>query len=370
LTVTAVSSQEIDLTWTPPQNTTGLGKYLIFSGPTPSSLVQIAIVPAANTTYRNLPLSPATTYYYGVEAVEDGIDSSMSPLASAVTPPLPNPPNNLAAAPTPTSIVLTWQENAAPGGLPISFYKVLEGTAPGQLVQVATVGGTTYEARSLNATTTYYFEVVAVDTAYDNSAPSSEISAATLPMPPPPTNLSASAPAATQVALTWQWAPLSGGLPISRYLIDCGTSRSNLPQVGVTTNTAYTYRSASPSTTYYCEVIAVDSDNNDSQPSGLVAVTTPPMPAAPVDVVATATYSTVVTVTWSENIPRNGLPIQGYTIFRGTTPGNLTDIATRTAAVFTDTTVSPDTKYYYAVEATDTGRDVSPMSATAQVTTP
>lgn len=294
----------------------------------------------------------------------------MSPLASAITPPLPNPPSNLAAAPTPTTIVLTWQETAAPGGLPIGFYKVLQGTAPGQLVQVATVGGTTYTARSLSANTTYYFEIVAVDTAFDNSAPSSEIPVATLPLPPPPTSLSASAPAATQVALTWQWAPLSGGLPIFGYLIDCGTSRSNLPQVGVSKSTAYTYRSASPSTRCYCEVIAVDSANNDSQPSALVAVTTPPMPSAPVNVVATATYSTVVTVTWSEKIPRNGLPIQSYTIFRGTSPGNLTDVATRTAALFTDTTVSPGTTYYYAVEATDTGRDVSPLSATAQVTTP
>lgn len=48
----------------PWQNPTGLGQYLIFSGPSPSSLVQIGIAAATNTTYRNLPLSPATTYYW------------------------------------------------------------------------------------------------------------------------------------------------------------------------------------------------------------------------------------------------------------------------------------------------------------------
>jgi hypothetical protein len=36
---------------------------------------------------------------------------------------------------------------------------------------------------------------------------------------------------------------------------------------------------------------------------------------------------------------------------------------------FTDIGVGATT-YYYAIEATDTGRDVSPLSPTAQVTTP
>jgi chitodextrinase len=241
LSATAVSAQEIDLSWTPPQNTTGLSKYLILSGPSPSSLVQIAIAPAANTTYRNLPLSPATSSYYAVEAVEEGVTSPMSTLASAATIPLPNAPGNVTAAPSPTTIVLTWQQTQAPGGLPVGSYQILEGTTPGQLAKIATVaGGTTYTVRSLNAGTTYYFEIVAVDTDYEDSVPSNQISATTLPLPPPPTNLSATAPTATQITLTWQWAPLPSGLPIARYLIDCGTSPTSLTQIGVATSLSYT----------------------------------------------------------------------------------------------------------------------------------
>ena len=189
-------------------------------------------------------------------------------------------------------------------------------------------------------------------------------------MPSAPTSFFASGPAATQISLTWQWAPPPGGLPIARYLIDCGTSPTNLTQIGIATSPTYTYWSASAATQYYCQVIAVDSANDDSQPSSLVTVTTPPMPSAPVQVVVTATYSTVVTVTWSEIIPPNGLPIQSYTIFWGTSPTGLTKLAQRTTTSFTDASVSPDTTYYYAIEATDTGGDVSAMSATAQVTTP
>jgi hypothetical protein len=94
------------------------------------------------------------------------------------------------------------------------------------------------------------------------------------------------------------------------------------------------------------------------------------MPAASANVVATANSSTADTVTWSESIPTNGLPIQYYNIFRGTSPTGLTKLTSRSTPPFVDTGASPNTTYYYAIEAVDTGGDVSPMSATAQVTTP
>ena len=177
--------------------------------------------------------------------------------------------------------------------------------AHGQLTKLATVKTTTYKAVSFNASTTYYFEIVAVDTSFNDSAPSGQISATTVPLPPAPTNLMA--------------------------------------------------------TTVY----------ENSQPSSQITVTTPPMSAAPVNVVATANSSTRVTVTWTETIPPDGLPIQNYTIFRGTSPSALSQLTIRAASPLIDTSVSSATTYYYAIEATDTGRDVSPKSSpAAEVTTP
>jgi len=370
LTATAVSPKEIDLAWTPPQNTTGLGDYLIYSGPSPSNLTQIMKVGATTTTYRNMSLAASTTYYYAVAASESGITSPMSPGASATTLPLPNPPVLTASASSPTMVVLNWKETIPTGGLAIANYQVFQGMASGQLTKIATVTGTTYTARSLTGNTTYYYEVVAVDSSYDDSQPSNQAAVTTLPMPVPPTNLGASMPAATQIALTWQWAPLPGGLPIARYLIDCGTSPTDPPQVGiVVSGTSYTYRSATASTKYYCDVVAVDSANDDSAPSTQISVTTPPMPNAPSDVAATPNSSTKATVTWTEILPQNGLPISNYTIFRGTAPScTLAQVAIRTTPSYIDTSVVEGTTYCYAIEATDTGRDVSPMSAMAQVT--
>ena len=104
----------------------------------------------------------------------------MSPLVYASTFPLPNPPTSVTAtASGNTTIVLTWQENMVNKGLPVSAYQVFRGTASGVLKKIATVDSTTFTNEPLKPDTTYYYEAVAVDTANDASAHSSEVSAAT-----------------------------------------------------------------------------------------------------------------------------------------------------------------------------------------------
>jgi hypothetical protein len=185
-----------------------------------------------------------------------------------------------------------------------------------------------------------------------------------------PANLAATTPAATQVALTWKWTQGPGGLPIARYLVDCGTSPSALTQVGTAITTSFTWRTALPATKYYCAVVAVDSANDDSAPSAEISTTTPPMPNAPTNVLAIANSATKVTVTWTETLPPNGLQISNYDILRGLSPTTLTKVGTRTASPYTDATVVANTTYYYAIQANDSGRDVSPNSVVVSVTMP
>jgi fibronectin type 3 domain-containing protein len=196
---TAVSPKQVTVTWSPPTDTTGLTTYLIFSGSSFSNLVQIAKVPSSTTTFQNQPLNPSTMYFYGVEAVESGIDSAMSNITTATTLPLPNSPTNVVGTPSAaTRIVLTWQETTAKGGLPVSSYQVFSGTTPGQLTKIARAKTTTYTNSSLTPGTTYYYEIVAVDTSNDLSVPSVEISVTTPTLPSVPANLAATTPAATQ----------------------------------------------------------------------------------------------------------------------------------------------------------------------------
>jgi len=369
LVATPISAQEIDLSWSPPANATGLGEYLIFGGTSAANLQQIAVRPSTQTTYRDLLLAPGTTYYYGIVAVEEGIDAAMSNMASAATLPLPNPPSSVAGTPAPTAVALTWQEILPPNGLPIAFYQIFEGVTPGNMTNIGSTTATTYTAASLSPNTTYYFEVVAVDTGHDDSAPSGQIPVTTSPLPAAPVNLAATANSTT-VVLTWSENIPTNGLPIAFYNIFRGTSPTGLTQLTSRNTSPFADTAFSPGVTYYYAVQAVDTGHDVSSMSATAQVATPAVPAAPANVVATANSSTVVTVTWSENVPPNGLPIQYYNIFRGPSPTSLSQVAARGASPFYDMGVSPGTTYYYAIEAVDTVQDVSPMSPPAQVTTP
>ncbi len=182
LTATPISAATIDLAWSPPQNTTGLSNYIVYGGTSNTTLVQIATVSASDTTYNDESLKPNTYYYYEVAAVESGVTSPASEMAWTSTVALPDTPGSVVAtASSSTSISLTWQEATAHNGLPIAGYQIFQGTVSGQLTDIGTVTGTADTRRYLAPSTTYYYQIVAVDTAQDVSAPSTEVSATTLP---------------------------------------------------------------------------------------------------------------------------------------------------------------------------------------------
>jgi fibronectin type 3 domain-containing protein len=302
----------------------------------------------------------------------------MSNTAYAITLPLPPPPSSVVGTATaPTKVVLTWQENLLPGGLAIGNYEIFQSTTPG--VYPTTHGSSTaatYTATSLTPNTTYYFEIVASDTSHDLSAPSNQISVITLPMPAAPTNVAAKASSCTKVAVTWSETIPTGGLPISTYKIFRASSPAGLPNATpvVTKASPYNDTTVVANTTYYYAVEATDTGQDISPMSAPAKVTTPAEPAAPTNVVATPNSAAKITVTWSETVPPNGLPIttagNAYTIYRGPTSTSMTKLTTRAASPFIDTGGSANSTYFYAITATDTGGDTSPQSTpAAQATT-
>jgi hypothetical protein len=186
------SPQEIDLSWSPPSNTTGLGSYLIYSGTSRSDLQQIATRPSGTTTFNDLNLAAATTYYFGIIAVEQGIEAPMSTTAYGHHAAAADPAQQRNCdAYSPTKVALTWQENVQPNGLPISYYEIYQGTTAGNLTKIASATGTTYTATPLIPDTTYYFEIVAADTGRDPrfSIPSDQIAVTTDCCPNAPVNV-------------------------------------------------------------------------------------------------------------------------------------------------------------------------------------
>jgi fibronectin type 3 domain-containing protein len=369
---TASAGNKVGVAWAAATDKVAVSYYLLFSGSSPAALTQAARTPSTVTAYTVTPLTPGSTYYFAVQAVDtSGNTSPMSAIASVTTPAPPAAPKSVSATASSTSKVsVTWSASAA-GGLPIQNYHVYRGSSASNLSQVAVVLSTSYSDTNVTAGTTYYYAVEAADTGSDVSAMSSTAEATVPSAPSAPSHLLATPISTTKIGLSWSAS--TGGLPIQYYQVFRGSSSSNMSQVANVNQTAYTDASGSPSTTYYYAVQATDSAGDVSPMSTTASAATlapPAPPTAPSHLIATAISKTQINLVWTPG--SSSLPLASYIIYRGTSSSSLTLLQTigATNAAFADYTVAAGLTYYYAVQAKDTGGNLSPMSTTGSVTTP
>ena len=196
LTATFTSSSAIALSWTavtPPVNCS-ISSYSVYrsttSGFTPGSGNLIASG-VTGTTYSNTGLAASTTYYYVVEAADADGTSAASAQATATTEAasctaVPSAPSGLTAtAASSSAIGLSWTAVIPPANCAISGYSVYGSTTSGFTPgsgNLITSGLTTtsYSNTGLQASTTYYYVVEAVD-ADGASAASAQGNATTQP---------------------------------------------------------------------------------------------------------------------------------------------------------------------------------------------
>ncbi len=183
--------------------------------------------------------------------------------------------------------------------------------------------------------------------------------------PAAPTGLSATALDATRASLTW--TPSSGADAPAGYDVYRSTFGGFTPGPAtlIGTTTASSYVDTTNPGTYYYIVEAYDSAGNLSAASNQATVTlvdtTPP--TAPSNLTATAISATDVVLSWTASSDNVG--VTAYQIYR-----KGSEIGTSTTVNYTDVGLSPSTSYTYYVTASDAAGNVSPASATADVTTP
>jgi hypothetical protein len=183
LSATAVSSSQINLTWSDNANNESGFKVERCSGVGCSDFAQVASVGANVTSYCNTELGASASYSYRVRAYNTGGDSDYSNTASATTqapPAVPNAPSNLVATPVSRSqINLTWSDNADnETGFRIERCK---GSTCTNFGQIATVGAnvTSYSSAGLSSNSAYRYRVRAYNTAGNSGY--SNIASATTP---------------------------------------------------------------------------------------------------------------------------------------------------------------------------------------------
>lgn len=184
-----------------------------------------------------------------------------------------------------SQINLDWRDNTEDDLDHYNIYRSrTPGFTPGTSTLAGTSGGSSFSDTDLQAETTYYYKITAVDESMNESGPSSQVSATTLtPDPDPPgapTGLSVTSTDSFSVTLDWNDNPEPD---ISKYRIyrsrTAGFTPGSSTHAGDSLESGYTDTGLDPQTTYYYRVRAVDTSANESTPSGEIsAVTLPPPP--------------------------------------------------------------------------------------------
>ncbi len=212
------------------------------------------------------------------------------------TPPadttLPTAPSSLTASSVSASqINLSWASSTDNVGVTGYRLERCQGSVCTNFTQIATSTSVNYSDTGLAGGTTYRYRVRATDAAgnlssYSNIASATTTTAADTTPPTAPSNLSASAPSASQINLAWTAA--TDNLGVSGYNVErCqGGTCTSFVQIATTTVASYADMGLNPSTAYRYRVRARDAAGNNSAYSNIAGATTqalqstapPPLP--------------------------------------------------------------------------------------------
>ncbi len=278
LSATAISSSQINLTWTDSDNEQGF-KIERCTGLGCTDFTQITTVGANVTSYSNTGLSASTSYSYRVRAYNASGDSDYSNTATALTqaaPAVPVAPSNLVATAVSSSqINLTWTDADNEQG-----FKIERCTGVGctEFIQIATVGAnvTSYSNTGLTASTSYSYRVraynAAGDSDYSNTA--TAVTQAAPAVPAAPSNLVATAVSKSQINLTWTDNSVNEtGFRIERCKGSTCTNFSLIATVGANV-TSYANTKLNANTTYRYRIYAYNASGNSGY-SNIAFATTP-----------------------------------------------------------------------------------------------
>ena len=361
--------KQVNLTWTPNVP----GKIFTFYEGTASGTGK-PVKPDTVTDAGALVtgLTNGTTYYFWLAVGTS--PTAVSNTALAIPVGVPGPPAKLTATAGNAQVTLAWAAPASTGGLPVSGYMIYKGTSPGgetgPPVNGSPVNATGYTVTGLTNGTTYYFTVVAINAA-GPGPPSGEASTVPVTVPGAPAGLTV-IPGNAQVTLSWAAPASTGASPVTGYDIYTGTTAdfNGRAPLATVTGTIATVTGLVNGTTYFFRVTAVNRvGEGPAAEAKAVPVTVPGAPAGLTVIPGNAQ----VTLSWAAPASTGGLPVSGYIIYKGTSPGGETGIPVNGSPVtgtgYTVTGLTNGTTYYFKVLALNAA-GLSPLSEEASAALP
>ena len=255
LTATAISSSQINLTWT--DNSSSESGYKIEHSPVDNlHYTEVATVGPNVTAYSDTGLNEGTKYYYRVRASNAITISGYSSAKNATTLfNIPVAPSGLTITTLQSAkIIIAWTDNSNNE----TGFKIQRKGATGGYADLTTKGAnvTSYTDTAVTDGTLYYYRVCATNTAGD-SAYSNEVNGITPLLIP--TGLTATAISSSQINLTWTDNSSSeSGYKIEHSPVD-NLHYTEVGSVGPNV-TAYSDRGLNEGTKYYYRVRASQCD--------------------------------------------------------------------------------------------------------------
>ena len=408
LTATSVTHDTVTLAWHDP-NDDAITHYQVLrrnpANQDPGVFTTIASNTDSSTaSYTDSSVAEETKYVYRVIAVNPAGDSRRSNYVNVTTPAAPQESQDPPAKPTGlstttvehNSVSLAWDN---PSDDTITHYKVLRRNAdtddPGVFTTISENTGSAspaYTDDTATAETNYVYRVVAVNP-HGNSLQSSYVNATTPAEPTPeppsaPTGLSATTIQHDQVILAWDEAQDDS---ITHHKVLRRKTATADPDVFTTIsdntgspNPSYTDTTVSAETQYEYRIVAVNPTGNSPQSASLTVTTTAnpedtEPPPAPKTLAVTAPDANTIELRWSTPADDS---IDGYQILRRLRDGRnygdgngrpgfqvLVDDTGSTDTSYTDTDVTPRTRYAYRVKSRSEDM-LSNDSPTARIETP
>ncbi len=310
--------------------------------------------------YSDATLASGVTYRYVVRSVNAAGEGPASAEVMIVAPTLLAAPANFTATPGDGRINLSW--DAVTSATEYRVYRY-DGFSANAFVREGVATGTTYTDTPVTNGEEYRYIVRAYDGTNEGQNSSEVTATPAVPVPAVPANLTATA-GDGQVVLSWEAA--AGATRY--YVLSADTPSGILIRVQATiTTTSFTHTGRRNGDAYRYVVRGVNRLGAQSANSNEVSVIpvgdTSALPAAPANLRATATASTVVGVSAQVVLTWDAVTdATEYQVYRGVTGGTLTRIGLEnplssglnriTTNTFTDDTgLENGTAYRYAVRA-------------------
>jgi len=267
LLASAVSSSQINLSWTASTDNVGVTGYRVYRA---GALITTL---GAVTAYQNTGLSASTSYSYTVQAIDAaGNASAQSTSASATTQAAPDtiapsvPTGLVGTAVSSSQINLSW--NPSTDNVGVVGYSVYLND-----VALTTTTATSFQHTGLTAGTTYNYRVSAYDAVPNHSAwTATPVSVTTQAAPDTqapsvPTGLNGRKVSQTRISLTWNAS--TDNVAVKGYYVYL-----NDVALATTTTRFFTHSGLTAGTTYNYRVSAFDAAGNNSAWTAPVSVKT------------------------------------------------------------------------------------------------